>query len=213
MAQGSRTETVKIVPDCGYSTALHKEYACRVITVTGLGYYRQDRFSIGLATKTYPWEHRVWQYKWAGTSTRSTACHTTADGLPSRPTYRQTQYVTAERLTIDENPHTVRTRTGSKVVGAHVVHLPWGKKDLTIRKTRTLPCSAPALGVTAALGVTTSPNPTPVQTLSVVAPSALAGTTLAVPVVGAYAANQAVIGVPVGWAAPETLLVETTGGT
>lgn len=209
-AQADRTESVKIVSHCGYSKTLHKEYACRVVTVTGPGYDRQDWFSIGLATKTYPWERLTWQYRWAGTSTRSTSCRVLPDGLPSHPTYRATRYVTAERLTIYEKPHRVRTAQGTKVLPSRVVRLPWGKKDLTIRKIRSLPCSAHALGVTTALGVGTS-SPTPIQTLSVVAPASLAGATLNVPVLGARAGTRPRVVVPVGWAAPETLLVQVHG--
>lgn len=207
------TRSVRIVPRCGYSKALNKEYACRVVTVHGPGYTRVDWFSVGLGVHTYPWERLVWQYRWQATSTRPTACRIGADGLPNSPTYRRSRWVTAERLTIYEAAHTATTRGGATVrVAARVRRLPWGHKQLTIRKVSIGSCSAPALGVQAALaGGASLP---PLSRLTVVADQGVIGSRIDLDVVGARAGAHTSAGGATGvrWDAPETVVASPAAG-
>lgn len=211
-AAAGYTRSVRMVGRCGYSKALHKEYACRVVTVRGPGYTRVDWFSVGLGVRTYPWERLVWQYRWQTASTRPTACRPTADGLPRSPTYRRSRWVTAERLTIFEGAHTVTAADGTtKRVAARVRRLPWGHKQLTIRRVSVMSCKAPNLGVQAAL--TGGAGLTPLSRVTIVADQSLAGRAISLNILGARngAGGPGTAAVGVAWTAPETVDASLTG--
>ena len=205
------SRSVRTVPDCGYSNVLHKEYACRVVTVRGPGYTRVDWFSVGLGEHIYPWERLVWQYRWATRSSRTTACRTAVDGLPAHPTYRDESWVTAERLTIYEAAHTATTAGGGhRRVAARVRRLPWGHKELTIRRVSVRSCQAPNLGLQ--VGLAGGAGLVPLARLTVVAAGGLSGGVIPLDVVGARAGARGQGAIVVSWPAPETVLATPAAG-
>lgn|GEM_PF-4857247 len=205
-----RTTTVRVEPDCGYSTLLHKEYACRVVTVAGPGYYRRDVFSIGLGMPLRPWETVRWQYRWAHATTAAQACKAQPDTMPRDPYYQASRWVTAERMVLASAAHTVTTRTGmTRRVAASVRVGAWGTKDLTIRIVRNVPCATPTLGV--ALTLPGLPASVGLASVVVLAPPSLAGGHLNLGVVGAVRGHAAGHGAtPLAWPVPAA--VSLAGG-